>query len=264
MVCTKDGAMKTTCELPVIRLGWPVSNAWLLPETGEGPVLIDTGFPSLWPAVLRGLGRHGLEPRDLSAAILTHRHSDHAGNASLLSRLGVPVYAGRADAEVLSGRRRRPRLRDRSIVGGAMCVIENNCPTPRLAPLPLEPGEVIRWLEVIPMPGHTAGSIFLWHEGSATLFSGDTLLNAAPPLTVEVGLTLPYPAFCDDYPRALSSLEALLDRALPVRRLCAGHGPARDGGIDDPLAAMLESRAARGMSFGHPAMRGRAITRSPS
>ena len=46
--------------LTVKRLGWPVSNVWLLPGTEIGPVLIDCGFPALWPAILLTLRVHGL------------------------------------------------------------------------------------------------------------------------------------------------------------------------------------------------------------
>ena len=242
-------------DLTVLRLGWPVSNVWLLPGSeadsgpsragaglNNGPVLIDCGFPALWPALRLGLRRFGLRPEQLGAVVLTHRHSDHAGNAIRLNqRYGVPIFAHAADAAVL--RRTAPRrpMATPLNLGGGIARIENLV-RPRLDTVrPLEAGEVIAGLEVIWTPGHTEGSAFLYHRPSGALFSGDTLLNAIPPSTARTGLCLPYPLYCVDHGRALRSLANFLARELPVRTLYAGHGPLRQGPIQAPLARLLDA-----------------------
>ncbi|MCK5795713.1 MAG: hypothetical protein KAI47_00905, partial [Deltaproteobacteria bacterium] len=48
--------------LTVTRLGWPISNAWLITSEISGPVLVDTGFSLMWPAIARKLRRHDLTP----------------------------------------------------------------------------------------------------------------------------------------------------------------------------------------------------------
>ena len=223
-----------------MRLGWPVSNVWLLPDTPCGPLLIDCGFPALWPAILLGLRRHGLRPEQLAAVILTHRHSDHAGNAARLrQRHGVPIHAHAADAAVLRGEAPRPPLPEPLDLGGLMSRIENRLPVRVPGVRDLEQGQLIAGLEVIWVPGHTAGSIFLHHRGAGALFSGDALLNAIPPSTARSALSLPYPIFCEDHGRALRSLANVLARDLPVRTLYAGHGPPRRGEIDVALSRLL-------------------------
>ncbi len=57
----------------------------LVVEVGGTRVLIDCGF-GLRDTAFR-LGRLGLEPRALTAILVTHEHSDHVG--------GVPAFAGR-------------------------------------------------------------------------------------------------------------------------------------------------------------------------
>ncbi|HRG97381.1 MAG TPA: MBL fold metallo-hydrolase, partial [Polyangiaceae bacterium] len=81
-----------------------VSNVFLL-DGGRGDRwLVDTGHWAERATLLWELRRSGLGPRDLTGVLLTHRHSDHAGNASFLrERFGVKVYAHREDARVLEG-----------------------------------------------------------------------------------------------------------------------------------------------------------------
>ncbi|HEV2358199.1 MAG TPA: MBL fold metallo-hydrolase [bacterium] len=67
----------------------------VLVECGGERVLVDAGL-SL-DALERALGRVGLTPAGIRAAVLTHEHDDHARGAGALSRTcGVRVYATRA------------------------------------------------------------------------------------------------------------------------------------------------------------------------
>jgi glyoxylase-like metal-dependent hydrolase (beta-lactamase superfamily II) len=197
----------------------------------------------LWPAIRLGLQRHGIHPRRLGAVILTHRHVDHAGNAARLGTdFDVPIYAHAEDAAMLTGRTPRPPLSDQTLVGQAMCLVENLFPAPTCTKMrPLRDGDQIANLEVLAVPGHTEGSICLLHRASRTLFTGDALLNAVPPLTVKTALALPYPGFCDDYPQALNSLASLLEIVADGKTfsVCAGHGPQWRGRLRQRLHQML-------------------------
>lgn len=232
---------KSTRELSVIRLGWPVSNAWLVPQIGAGPVLIDCGHRALWPSILRGMRAHGVRPRDLAAVLLTHRHCDHAGNAARLAlRHDVPIFLHSADAEVLAGEIERPLIEDEARLGRLMCFMENTFPAATIRLRPLQESDRVLGFDVLEVPGHTAGSVFLWHESTGSLFTGDALLNAEPPLTVKLGLTLPYPAFCESYDQAIASLGSFLEHAPPVQHMYAGHGPPLDGDMREALARVLD------------------------
>ncbi|MGI5865201.1 MAG: MBL fold metallo-hydrolase [Myxococcales bacterium] len=229
----------STSDLTVFRLGRPVSNAWLVMDAGEGPVLVDSGFSALWPAMLAQLRRRSLRPRDLRAVILTHRHCDHAANAARFWSEGVPVYAHRLDAECLMGQRPPPPLPTAASATGAMCWVENRFPARVERVRPLEDGDLVAGLRVRWVPGHTAGSVFLHHEPSATLFSGDALLNAVPPYTLVTRLSLPSPDFSEDYDSALASLERFAASRLEVRTVYCGHGPVWRGELGPALAKIL-------------------------
>lgn len=205
--------------------------------------LIDTGHPLERPMLLLELRRARLRPRDLTGVLLTHRHSDHAGNAAYLQRQGVRVYAHRADAEVLAERAPRPLLSrgEGEVLAGLFAAIENRFPAASLeVDVALEEGDAIAGLEVHSVPGHTDGSVFYRHVRTRALISGDTLLTAHPPLTIRKGLALPYPSYATDLPRAHASLRAFHDKDLPYEHLLAGHGPPLRGRARERVLEMLE------------------------
>ena len=66
----------------------------VLVTTDAGPLLFDTGHYGNRPALLRGLARHGLRPKDVPRVMLSHLHWDHSLNVDLFP-----------DAEILVSRR---------------------------------------------------------------------------------------------------------------------------------------------------------------
>src|SRR3954447_230323 len=66
-------------------------NAYLL-DTGDGPVLIDTGFPGDELRILGALAELALPPKGLRQIVLTHAHPDHVGGAAALrAATGAPI-----------------------------------------------------------------------------------------------------------------------------------------------------------------------------
>ena len=66
-------------------------NCYLL-QCGENNILIDTGLKWVRGMLRRRLRRLNIDT--LAAVVLTHYHSDHAGNAAYIAReFGCPVYA---------------------------------------------------------------------------------------------------------------------------------------------------------------------------
>jgi len=221
-----------------------VSNVFVL-DGGPGDVwLVDTGHVAERLTLLLELRRAGLRPSDLAGVLLTHRHSDHAGNAAFLQRrYGVRIYAHRADAEVLAGRAPRPMLSrgEGDVLAGMFAQIENRFPAASLVvDRALEEGDQVAGLEVHWVPGHTDGSVFYRHEPTKALLSGDTLLTAHPPLTLRHGLAMPYPSYATDLSRAHESLRAFHEKSAPYENLLAGHGPPLLGRARERVLAMLE------------------------
>lgn len=230
---------------PFHRLrGLLVSNVWVLDGGPGDRWIVDTGHPLERLGVLAGLRSLGFSPRDFTGVLLTHRHSDHAGNADFLRRtFGLRVYAHRADAEVLDGRTPAPRLvaKTRHPIARAFTVIENVTRTRVPIDRALDDGDTIGSLEVHHAPGHTMGSVVYRHAATSSLLSGDALLAAIPPLTLRQGMCLPHPDFADDLDRALDSLRGLHARGVDYENLLSGHGRPILGGARRAAERLLEN-----------------------
>lgn len=120
---------------------------WLLRE-GRQAVVVDPGDAA---PVLAYLDANAIE---LAAILATHHHGDHVGGiADLKRRFDVPVYGPAREA--IPGRTHALAQDDSVVVPGIG--------------LPLD---------VIDIPGHTAGHIAFFSAGEDLLFCGDTLFAA--------------------------------------------------------------------------------------
>ena len=99
------------------ELGMGRTNCYLVfdEETKEGAVIDPAGEAS-W--ILDWCGRLGIS---LKAVLLTHGHGDHTGGVLGLSdRLGIPVYAGKQEKELLAS----PSMNLSPYFGGAVSIIK--------------------------------------------------------------------------------------------------------------------------------------------
>jgi hydroxyacylglutathione hydrolase len=118
----------------------------LVPDGAKQAIVVD---PSEAEPVVAALEREGLE---LVAILDTHHHPDHVGgNAELVRRFKVPVYAHRSDE------RRIPAISN---------LVDEGVPF-RIAGLTFS---------ALHVPGHTTGAVTYVVEGCA--FTGDTLFVA--------------------------------------------------------------------------------------
>lgn len=157
----------------IVRIKGAISNAYLL--LGDRPVLVDTGAPGDLKRILAALKAHNLEPRQLALILLTHAHSDHAGNAAELRwRSGRPVALHVNDAPLARagnngvlvvqtdlGRFVRPFV-DEPFQAFEPDILFREA-------FPLEPYGVRG--QVLPTPGHTLGS------SSVVLASGEAVIG---------------------------------------------------------------------------------------
>ncbi len=237
--------MKQVAEHLALATSLLASNVWLLKDAAGRRFLVDTGvrierFPLRGDLRRAGLHRAG----DLTAILLTHRHSDHAGNAVWLrERFRCPIVCHRNDAAILAGRRPARRLRRGigTFTEELLCRYED-AHTPRL-----EVDEAVGdgpWrfgFRIIPAFGHTEGSVFIYHEPTHTLFTGDAVLSGVPPSRKKEQLGLAMPAFSVDAEACHARALAILGTPLTIDHLATGHGPY----IGHDTAAKLEAFVAR-------------------
>ncbi len=75
----------------------------LVVQAGRTCVLIDCGF-GVRDAAAR-LARHGLEPEDVSAILVTHEHADHVGGVpAFAAKHAIPVWASFGTLQAAVGR----------------------------------------------------------------------------------------------------------------------------------------------------------------
>ncbi len=123
-----------------------LSNAYVLSAGGRG-VFIDTGADV--EPLLRIVERDGI---DITHVIATHRHPDHIeNNAAVLAATGADLVAHVGDADAISGV-------TRTVTKGEI----------------IETGNLR--IEVLHIPGHTAGQIALV-VNETDVFTGDTLFK---------------------------------------------------------------------------------------
>ncbi len=193
-----------------------VVNAFLV--EADGLTLIDTGTPGGAGKVIAAIRAAGHRPEELERIVLTHRHSDHAGNAAELAQLtGAEVHASPADAPFVRSGSEQPRPSAATALGHAMVPYVKVALPWRVAPVAtlqtLTDSSQIGPFRVVATPGHTAGHVSLLWEDRGILFTAD----AAAHIT-GVG---PHPA-ADDPALARQSFRGLAE--LDFDAACFGHG----------------------------------------
>lgn len=206
--------------MKITRISLGPVNCYLV-RSGTDAILIDSGNAESRDRLMQGLRAVGQPPEDIRLLVLTHGHSDHAGNAAWLRReYKIPVaihakdaaYVEKASNEIPPGTSflaraigvLLTRLGSRNGWEGFRPdhLLESDA---SLASLGLE-------AQLMEFPGHTPGSIgLLLPEGQ--LIAGDLVSNLRKP-----GLGM----FAADVQRMRVDIRALEDRG--VRTIYPGHG----------------------------------------
>lgn len=75
-------------------------------DTGEGLILLDSGYQQLLPLVLKNIETLGFDVRDIRYILHSHGHIDHIGATKQLAALsGAATVIGRADRDYANGTR---------------------------------------------------------------------------------------------------------------------------------------------------------------
>lgn len=195
---------------------------------GSELALIDsgcTGDPENY--IAPALAAMGRSLRDIAVIINTHGHFDHAGaNSEVVVASGARVWMPEGDAaiaedlerqfaayfaqyDVVTGRRDR--------IGPALEHFKTLA-KPTKVDRALKHGETLDLgrgveLEVVPTPGHSAGSVSLYWQREGIVFTGDAVPGAGGR---PKGVPLIYNL--DDYDRSLARLQTL-----DIGVLCQSH-----------------------------------------
>lgn len=155
-------------DIDCVVVGAERTNCFLLCDADD-VVIVDPGDNA--DSIIEHLA--GRKP---SKIVLTHRHWDHLYAANVIrDTYGSQVYVSELDADAVQDSGVNGNMTDIEVSKGTIpCSCKLAAPEHRV-----KEGDLIACgnckLRVIETPGHTAGSISLYEEGSRSLFTGDTL-----------------------------------------------------------------------------------------
>jgi glyoxylase-like metal-dependent hydrolase (beta-lactamase superfamily II) len=221
-------------------LGAASINSFAFVEDDGSVTLVDCGLkraPGRIVAGLRAVGRH---PGDVRRIVLTHAHADHAGGAAEMSaRTGAPVAVHETDAPFVERGEVPPS--DPSLWSGR---IMTRMPRGGFPPVAvgerLTDGQVLDvggGLRIVATPGHTPGHVSLLHEPTATLITGDALIN-------QMGLRRSPRFLCTDFRRNERSVHVLGE--LDYERAGFTHGPEITQGAREAVRRILKAKGRAG------------------
>ena len=204
--------------------GLRLSNVFLF-VAGDGLTLIDTGMVGEARKIIEQLVNGGFDTETLKRIILTHAHRDHTGSVQRLTSIsGAQVVAHRDEVPYIEKTKDMPAD---SLIPKVMNWLSDHVvfrqPGLRVD-VAVEGGEFIDGtgeLAAVHSPGHTPGSLSLYHEDSGLLFCGDALFNKHP-ITRKPGLQLPLRSVSSNPKQARESVRKLAE--LDIKVLCCGHG----------------------------------------
>jgi hydroxyacylglutathione hydrolase len=212
---------QTDYAIGTVTLG--LSNVHVL--YGEHPVLVDTGSPDEFDDLEEELGEIGVKLSDVKCAVVTHGHSDHAGNARELQRHGIRIIAGAADLWRMQAGEHGTLI---STSFFARWILRPVVPM-HFHPFTPDVQVTDRFdlrecgvpAEVVAMSGHTAGSLVVLARGGKValvgdLFRGGTFAGYANPTQPEEHF------YQDDLQMAHQRIHELLARG--VELFVMGHG----------------------------------------
>jgi glyoxylase-like metal-dependent hydrolase (beta-lactamase superfamily II) len=231
------------------RIGSDIVAAYLVEDT-SGVTVIDAGISGQWSDLMTELRAMGRSVSDTRAVLLTHGDTDHIGFAERLRRdHGVPVHVHEADAARARGEVKPSISWGKVRIGPLLKFLwyagrRGGLHTEYLAEVRTLKGsetlEVPGSPRVIPLPGHSPGSVAYHVPNLDAVFVGDALTTRH----VLTGADGPGPApFTDDPDAALASLAAI--EATGARWVLPGHGwPWKDGAAEAVRRVRVAATAA--------------------
>lgn len=197
----------------IIAITAPMQEQMYLIKGEDKALLIDNGMG------IGSLKKYVDKICDLPIIMVnTHGHPDHAGGNiefeyAYLHPADFDLYRKMCTKEFRAGDIRGIFKESGVVFEAALLDYVDNV-------LPIQNGDFIdlgnRVIEIILVPGHTAGSIMLYDRNTKTLFAGDSLG------IVETWIYLDYSTSLEVY---YHSLEKLKEKKLDINKILSGHLP---------------------------------------
>lgn len=209
---------------------------------GDEIILVDAGMKGSSGMIIESLEAIGLSIDRVKNLVITHRHPDHAAGAlELVSGREIAVMAHRLEAGVLTGVEPPPAPVQNNLVSRITTqVIERISGPPTRVDVELEDWDVIPFgfpVQVVHLPGHTAGSIGLFLPDRKVVIIGDAL-----QYKLSLKLSPPAQGVTENPEQAIESLRKLLD--LDFDAICFSHFSPMRSGARAALSSMLWQRVA--------------------
>ena len=187
-------------------------------DTGDGLIMLDSGYQHSLYLVLENMRKVGLDPMDIKYIVHTHGHIDHCGaTRALVEMTGAKTFIGEADKDYVNGVQPLSWAKelDLDLEEFEADVVVNDGDTIKLGNTTLT---------AVATPGHTPGTmsyIFdVYRDGqvlTAALHGGAGTNTMKKSFLEEYGLPLSYR---DDY---FATMDKLKD--LPVDIFLGNHVP---------------------------------------
>jgi len=228
-------------------------NSYLVEDAGAITV-IDAGLRGHWKDLLRELEAMGRSPVNIRALLLTDGDVDHVGFAERLRQEhGVPVFVGAPDAAQARGEVPKPAAaRDRMRVAPMARFLVYGLTHRGLRSTPIKDVTPIAGATtldvpgapaVIPLPGHTAGSVAYHMASVDAIFMGDAMTTRS----VTTGIVGPaLGPFTVDPAKAVASLDAL--DGLSAHWVLPGHGDPWTAGLPEAVRLIRAAAETRSLT----------------
>jgi glyoxylase-like metal-dependent hydrolase (beta-lactamase superfamily II) len=204
--------------------GLRVGNVYLL-ASPEGLTLVDCGVAGEAGKITDQINKAGYAIADLRHVIITHAHNDHTGSLKEIIHLsGAKVLAHQDEVPYLARTAKvPPGSRLQSFLFWLSAKLMPG-PSSVAVDIALEDGEIVPGtggFMAVHAPGHTPGSLCLYHPERHILICGDAIINKHP-LTGKKGLRESETTFSVNPAQMRESIRKLA--ALEVQVLLSGHG----------------------------------------
>lgn len=159
-------------------------------DTGDGLILLDSGYLGATHLLVDSIWRAGFDPADVRWIIHTHGHSDHFGASDeFRSMYGTKLAISKVDAESLRLKPHRAHINNVSFPYAKLPVFDYE----------IEDGEIFELgnvkIRCVLTPGHTAGVLTLFFD---VTYEGNTYLAGLFGGAGVNALRLPYICYNED------------------------------------------------------------------